>query len=47
MERLHRAGARWGWTPDIVAVVPEVEGTEHVGSRGSIEEELRRRREPT
>ena len=47
MERLHRAGARWGWTPDIVAVVPEVEGTEHVGSRGSIEEELRRRREPS
>jgi glycosyltransferase involved in cell wall biosynthesis len=42
MERLHRAGARYGWTAAIVAIVPEVAGTGLIGSRGSIEEERRR-----
>lgn len=42
MERLHRAGARYGWTGAIVAIVPEVAGTGLIGSRGSIEEERRR-----
>ena len=43
MERLHRAGARYGWTGAVVAIVPEVAGTGLIGSRGSIEEERRRR----
>jgi glycosyltransferase involved in cell wall biosynthesis len=34
MDRLHRAGVRWGATEAIVAVVPEVEGTGQLGSRG-------------
>jgi glycosyltransferase involved in cell wall biosynthesis len=42
MERLHQAGARYGWTPAIVAIVPEVAGTGLIGSLGSIEEERRR-----
>lgn len=41
MDRLHRAGARWGSTDAIVAVVPEVAGTGHVGSAGFIVEQRR------
>lgn len=42
MARLHRAGARWGSTNEVVAVVPEVEGTGQIGSRGAIMEDSRR-----
>ena len=34
MDRLYRAGVRWGSTDDIVAIVPEVAGTGRVGSEG-------------
>lgn len=46
MARLHRAGARWGWTNEIVAIVPEVEGTGQIGSRGAIIEDSRRSQSP-
>lgn len=36
MDRLHQAGARWGSTDAIIAIVPEVAGTGHVGSTGFI-----------
>jgi glycosyltransferase involved in cell wall biosynthesis len=42
MDRLHRAGVRWGSTEAIVAVVPEVEGTGYVGSQGFALEQRRR-----
>lgn len=42
MDRLHRAGARFAATDALIAIVPEVEGTGLVGSRGSIEEDRRR-----
>ena len=41
MDRLHRAGVRWGSTDEIVAIVPEVAGTGRVGSQGfAIEQSL-------
>jgi len=43
LERMGRSDIRMGITPHLVAIHPEVAGTGIVGSKGSIEEELRRR----
>jgi len=43
LERMGRRGVRMDVTEELVVIHPEVAGTGIVGSKGSIEEELRRR----
>ena len=43
LERMGRRGVRMDVTEDLVVIHPEVAGTGLIGSRGAIEEELRRR----
>jgi glycosyltransferase involved in cell wall biosynthesis len=43
LDRMGRSGIRMATTRRLVAIHPEVAGTGAVGSRGSVEEELRRR----
>jgi hypothetical protein len=47
LERMGRRGIRMGVSDELVAIHPEVAGTESVGSRGAIEEELLRRKRET
>jgi glycosyltransferase involved in cell wall biosynthesis len=43
LERMGRRGVRMDVTEELVVIHPEVSGTGSVGSRGAIQEELRRR----
>ena len=43
LERMGRQGVRMDVTEELVVIHPEVDGTGSIGSRGAIEEEIRRR----